>query len=159
MKLNIKDIAILNKKTFFTNSPLATSCIGKKFAKKLVIGDIVLLIGDLGTGKTTFTKGIVSLFNNEHNIVKSPSFVIVNEYKCKKKYKNINIFHIDLYRLSVLDIYNIGIEDYIYNNNISIIEWPNKFLNYFLTGYHYWYIDFKNIEFSNKREINIISKI
>ena len=94
----------------------------KEFAKKLAAilkrGDIIVLTGELGAGKTKFTEGILSYFNLEQEI-SSPTFTIVNEYHSNK----IDIYHFDLYRLT--DIYefeNIGGEEY-FNKGICIFEW------------------------------------
>ena len=94
----------------------------KEFAKKLAAilkrGDIIVLTGELGAGKTKFTEGILSYFDLEQEI-SSPTFTIVNEYHSNK----MDIYHFDLYRLS--DIYefeNIGGEEY-FNKGICIFEW------------------------------------
>lgn len=87
-------------------------------AKFLKNGDIIVLSGDLGSGKTKFTQGILKYFELEDEI-SSPTFTIVNEY-----HKNsTNIYHFDVYRLSDSDeFYAIGGEEY-FNNGICIIEW------------------------------------
>lgn len=87
-------------------------------AKHLKNGDIIVLSGDLGSGKTKFTQGILKFFELEDEI-SSPTFTIVNEY-----HKNsTNIYHFDVYRLSDSDeFYAIGGEEYL-NNGICIIEW------------------------------------
>ena len=94
----------------------------REFAKNLASilekGDIIILTGDLGAGKTKFTEGILSYFGLQQEI-SSPTFTIVNEYHSNK----IDIYHFDLYRLT--DIYefeNIGGEEY-FNKGICIFEW------------------------------------
>lgn len=94
----------------------------KKFAvqiaSKLNIGDIIVLTGELGSGKTKFTEGFLSYFNLDKEI-SSPTFTIVNEYKNE----DISIFHFDVYRLEDVDeFYAIGGDEY-FNSGISIIEW------------------------------------
>ena len=103
---------------FISNSENETKCFAKKFAKKLNKKDIIILSGDLGSGKTKFTEGILSYFGLE-NEISSPTFTIVNEYS-----KNvINIFHFDVYRLEdSSEFYAIGGEEY-FENGICIIEW------------------------------------
>lgn len=82
------------------------------------IGDIIVLTGELGSGKTKFTEGFLSYFNLDKEI-SSPTFTIVNEYKNS----NISIFHFDVYRLEDVDeFYAIGGDEY-FNSGISIIEW------------------------------------
>ena len=87
-------------------------------AKYLEKGNIIVLTGDLGSGKTKFTQGILKHFNLE-NEISSPTFTIVNEYNSE----NVNIYHFDVYRLADSDeFYAIGGEEY-FNNGICIIEW------------------------------------
>ena len=85
-----------------------TLAFAKAVAQKLNIGDIIILTGDLGAGKTKFTQGFLSFYDLE-NEVSSPTFTIVNEYL-----KNdINIYHFDIYRLEDLDeFYAIGGDEY-----------------------------------------------
>lgn len=95
-----------------------TKAFAKKFASKLTKGDIIVLSGDLGSGKTKFTEGFLSYFGLEDEI-SSPTFTIVNEYK-----KNdISIYHFDVYRLEdSSEFYAIGGEEY-FEKGICIIEW------------------------------------
>ena len=89
-----------------------------KRASKLNIGDIIVLSGELGSGKTKFTEGFLSYFGLE-NEISSPTFTIVYEYKNSKA----TIFHFDVYRLENIDeFYAIGGEEY-FNSGICIIEW------------------------------------
>ncbi len=91
-------------------------------AKNLKSGDCLALIGDLGTGKTTFTKNICKYFGVTEN-VKSPTFNYVIEYRSGK----IPIYHFDVYRLlDPSEVYDIGYEDYLDNDGIAIIEWADK---------------------------------
>lgn len=92
--------------------------LGKKIASKLNLGDIIVLTGDLGSGKTKLTEGILTYFGLEDEI-SSPTFTIVNEYDTVK----FKIFHFDVYRLSDIDeFYAIGGEEY-FEQGVSIIEW------------------------------------
>ena len=95
-----------------------TLSFGKKLASKLSIGDVVVLSGELGSGKTKLTEGILSYFNLE-NEISSPTFTIVNEY-----IKNdINIYHFDVYRLEdSSEFYEIGGDEY-FDKGICIVEW------------------------------------
>ena len=104
--------------TFISKSEQDTINFAKDFAKDLKTGDIVVLTGDLGSGKTKFTQGILEYFGLG-NEISSPTFTIVNEHHTK----DINIYHFDVYRLEDVDeFYAIGGEDY-FENGISIIEW------------------------------------
>ena len=95
-----------------------TLSFGKKLASKLSNGDLVVLSGELGSGKTKLTEGILSYFNLE-NEISSPTFTIVNEY-----IKNdINIYHFDVYRLEdSSEFYEIGGDEY-FDKGICIVEW------------------------------------
>ena len=87
-----------------------------QIASKLNIGDVIVLTGELGSGKTKFTEGFLSYFNLDKEI-SSPTFTIVNEYKNE----SISIFHFDVYRLEDVDeFYAIGGDEY-FNSGISII--------------------------------------
>ncbi|MGN1298997.1 MAG: tRNA (adenosine(37)-N6)-threonylcarbamoyltransferase complex ATPase subunit type 1 TsaE [Candidatus Scatovivens sp.] len=108
-----------------------TKNIAKKIARQLKIKDIIILEGDLGTGKTKFTEGILEYFNLQDEI-SSPTFTIVNEYNTEK----FNIYHFDVYRLTDVDeFYAIGGEEY-FEKGVCIIEWgemikeclPNDYL-------------------------------
>ena len=108
----------MNKKNI-TNSFLETEKLGQEFSKMIQLGDIILLYGDLGSGKTTFVKGLLKGFKFIGNVT-SPTFSLINEYDA-----NIKIIHIDCYREKNLKRWiNLGIEDYFNDSNIVIIEWP-----------------------------------
>ena len=101
-----------------SNSEKETIELGKKIAKNLKKGDIIILSGDLGSGKTKFTEGILTYFGLE-NEISSPTFTIVNEYNTEK----VNIYHFDVYRLSDIDEFEaIGGEEY-FEKGICIVEW------------------------------------
>lgn len=103
---------------FLSKSPEDTLEFAKKFAESLKTGDVIVLIGDLGSGKTKFTEGVLSFFGIE-NEISSPTFTIVNEYISS----NVNIYHFDVYRLhDASEFYNIGGDEY-FNKGICIIEW------------------------------------
>lgn len=108
-------------KTYISNSEKDTIGLAKKLAGLLRSPDIVVLSGDLGSGKTKFTEGFLSYFGLE-NEISSPTFTIVNEYYANE----LNIYHFDLYRLSSPDeFYAIGGEQY-FENGICLIEWGEQ---------------------------------
>ena len=95
----------------------------KSFSGKLKLGDIVLLYGQLGSGKTTFVKGVLKGFNFKDEVT-SPTFSLINEYDASKK-----IIHIDCYREKNIDRWiNIGIIDYFNSENIVLIHHINQAL-------------------------------
>ncbi len=105
---------------FISNSIEDTKQIASKFAETLNAGDILVLKGDLGAGKTAFTSGLIEGLGIS-NHVSSPTFTIVNEYTKG----NIPVYHFDLYRLSSEDdLYDIGIDEYLFGDGICVFEWP-----------------------------------
>ena len=101
-----------------SNSENETIELGKKIAQKLKKGDIIVLTGELGSGKTKLTEGILTYFGLQ-NEISSPTFTIVNEYDTNK----FKIFHFDVYRLSDVDeFYAIGGEEYFIVIKFTKIE-------------------------------------
>ncbi len=98
-----------------------TSKFAKKLAATLVAGDIIALVGDLGTGKTTLTKYIAKeLWINEE--ITSPTFTIVQEYKSGK----LPLYHFDVYRLAdAQEMYELGYEEYFFGDGVCVIEWAD----------------------------------
>ena len=114
-------------KEFFSNSKEQTYEIAKNFAKELSIGDIVLLDGDLGAGKTVFVKGVTEFFSEGKTIAVSPTFLIVNVYETTPP-----IYHFDLYRIEDMsELDAIGAEEYLFGDGISFVEWPERASEYF----------------------------
>ena len=133
--------------TFISNSEQDTINFAKDFAKNLKKGDIVVLTGELGCGKTKFTQGILSYFGLE-NEISSPTFTIVNEHHKE----NISIFHFDVYRLEDIDeFYAMGGEEY-FEKGICIIEWGEQIEEILPKGYTK--ITFSKLD-ENKRELKI----
>lgn len=115
---------------FISNSEEDTIKFAEDFASKLDNHSVIVLSGDLGSGKTKFTEGVLKYFALEDEI-SSPTFTIVNEYHTN----NINIYHFDLYRLSDIDeFYAIGGEEYL-QNGICIFEWGEMIEDILPKGY------------------------
>lgn len=112
---------------YTTNSEEETLELGRKFAERLKAGDVVAIEGDLGSGKTEFIKGIGEYFNVE-DTVNSPTFTIMNHYTGTLDDEEIDIFHIDLYRIeNEKELAEIGFDECIHSPEyIKLIEWPNK---------------------------------
>lgn len=136
--------------TYKSNSPKETSNIAKAFAKKLKKGDVVCLSGDLGTGKTAFVQGLASALGVT-DYVSSPTFTIVNCYEGV-----LPLYHFDVYRIADSDeMYEIGYEEYVYGDGISVIEWP-EIISDILPGERYDITISKNLEMHpDFREITI----
>ncbi len=109
-----------------SNSPEATLDIGRAIGAALKPGDTLLLVGNLGSGKTTLTQGIVwGLGSDEY--ARSPTFVLVNEYHAR-----LPVYHMDLYRLdSIEEVDGLGLDDYLYGEGVCIVEWADKAHGYF----------------------------
>lgn len=114
-------------KEFISKSREQTIDFAKEFAKSLSVGDIILLDGDLGAGKTVFVKGVTDYFSAGKAIAISPTFLIVNVYETDPV-----IYHFDLYRINdVEELDSIGAEEYLYGEGISFVEWPERAEGYF----------------------------
>ncbi|MBW8350714.1 tRNA (adenosine(37)-N6)-threonylcarbamoyltransferase complex ATPase subunit type 1 TsaE [Bacillus sp. IITD106] len=101
-----------------SNSPEETYAIAKSLGKLLKKNDILLLEGDLGAGKTTFTKGLASGLDIHKN-VNSPTFTIIKEYNGR-----LPLYHMDVYRVE--DAFeDLGLDEYFYNDGVTVIEWAH----------------------------------
>ena len=114
----------MNDQTFLTHSEEETIAAGREIAAKLRSPVLILLIGDLGSGKTTLAKGIISgLGAAPVEDVASPTFTLIHEYGRTPK-----VFHIDLYRLDrVPELETLGLDDLWDQNAVVLIEWGEKF--------------------------------
>jgi len=108
---------------FNSHSESETENIAYNIAGGIKPGDIIALHGELGAGKTAFTRGLVRFFSPDSR-VSSPTFALVNQYK--------NIMHFDMYRIdSEQDLLSIGFFDYLERDNILVIEWFEKIQEFF----------------------------
>ncbi|MBU2540642.1 MAG: tRNA (adenosine(37)-N6)-threonylcarbamoyltransferase complex ATPase subunit type 1 TsaE [Candidatus Omnitrophica bacterium] len=109
-------------KIITTTSPRKTFDFGVFIAHQLNKGDIICLFGQLGSGKTVLIKGIASGLEIAKDIVSSPSFVLLKQYK-----GSMVLNHFDLFRLKKIEeILDLGFEEYVYSNDISVIEWAER---------------------------------
>ena len=107
---------------FLTNSPAETEAIGAALGKILPPGTVIAYRGDLGAGKTAFTRGLAKGLGCTE-MVTSPTYTIVNEYLNGR----MPLFHFDMYRLaSSDDLWDIGWEDYLDRNGIAAVEWSEN---------------------------------
>lgn len=109
--------------TFTTTSAEETVELGKKIGSFLKKGDIIAMQGTLGAGKTTITKGIAQALGINETIT-SPTFCLISEYEGK-----MPLYHMDVYRLDgAEDFANLGTENMLYGEGVSIIEWSEKIM-------------------------------
>lgn len=105
-----------------TSSVEETIALGKDFAKNLSVGDTVLYKGEMGAGKTHFTKGIAQYFGISQGVT-SPTFALVNEYIGDE----VSVFHFDLFRINTYDdLYAIGFFDYFDRDGVLAVEWSEN---------------------------------
>lgn len=95
--------------------------VAKELAPILFAGSVILLYGDLGAGKTAFTRHLLSFLGGRSRDVTSPTFTIVNEYEA-----NLRVYHVDLFRLSDIEIEELPIEEYLESDGICVVEWAEK---------------------------------
>ena len=113
------------------NNSNETIALGERMAAYLRPGDVVVLNGDLGAGKTTFTKGIAKGLGIKE-IIKSPTFTIIHEYQDGR----IPLYHMDAYRLENGGAEDLGLDEYFDGDGVSVVEWaqfaedelPDEFL-------------------------------
>ena len=107
---------------FITNSPSETEAVGAALGKILKPGTVIAYRGDLGAGKTAFTRGLARGLGSSE-MVTSPTYTIVNEYLGGR----MPLFHFDMYRLhSSDDLWDIGWEDYLDRNGVCAVEWSEN---------------------------------
>lgn len=133
------------KEEFVSHSAEETIAFGRSLAGRIKTPLLILLIGELGSGKTTLTKGIVSgLGGAPEYEVTSPSFTLVHEYRGR-----IRVFHVDLYRVeSMHDLETLGLEDILAEEAVIIVEWGEKLRP--PVNVPTWRIDLKVLEDSNR---------
>lgn len=107
---------------FITNSPLETEAVGQALATQLKPGTVLAYRGDLGAGKTAFTRGLARGLGATDPVT-SPTYTIVNEYLSGR----MPLFHFDMYRLnSADDLFDIGWEDYLERGGVCAVEWSEN---------------------------------
>ena len=131
-------------------SPDETEKIAYEFSSRLKPGDVVCMYGELGAGKTAFVRGIARGLGIEDHIT-SPTFTIVNEY-----FGKMPLYHFDVYRIADADeMYEIGYEEYIDGNGVSVIEWPQLITDILPQSYYSVKIDRNYEAGENSRIITI----
>ncbi|HEU5011198.1 MAG TPA: tRNA (adenosine(37)-N6)-threonylcarbamoyltransferase complex ATPase subunit type 1 TsaE [Roseiflexaceae bacterium] len=111
---------------FISHSPAQTIRVGQRLGELLQQGDLVLLLGEFGAGKTHFVKGIAQGLGSD-DLVTSPSFVLMNEYRAGAERKRMPIYHTDLYRIEAsAELEGIGLDNALGGDGVCIIEWAER---------------------------------
>jgi tRNA threonylcarbamoyladenosine biosynthesis protein TsaE len=105
-----------------THSEAETAAVARSLAQDLHGGDIVLLAGDLGAGKTAFVRGLAEGLGIDPREVSSPTFTLVQEYRGGR----FVLYHIDLYRLAPREVDDLGLDDLIDQGGVVAVEWPDR---------------------------------
>jgi tRNA threonylcarbamoyladenosine biosynthesis protein TsaE len=109
--------------TFISNSPAETEAIGRQLAEDVDAGSVLALKGELGSGKTSFTKGLVAGLGSSAAVT-SPTFTIVHEYQGGR----LAVYHFDFFRLENREAAaRLGLDDYFFDEGLSVIEWADRF--------------------------------
>jgi tRNA threonylcarbamoyladenosine biosynthesis protein TsaE len=117
-----------------TSSEAETASIARELAATLAPGDVVLVSGNLGAGKTTFVRGLAEGLGIDGEEVSSPTFTLVHEYRGGR----LPLYHADLYRLERAATHDLGLEEL--DNGVLVIEWPDR-LSHKLAGARHVHID------------------
>lgn len=111
---------------FISHGPLQTERVGQRLGELLRQGDLLLLVGTFGVGKTHLAKGVARGLGST-DLVTSPSFVLVNEYRAGRAHHELPIYHVDLYRIAEEgELATIGLEELWAGDGVCLIEWPER---------------------------------
>ena len=106
-----------------TSSEVETAAAGTQLAASLQRGDVVLLYGELGAGKTAFTRGLAEGLGVPGDEVSSPTFTLVQEY-----HGRVPLYHVDLYRLTEREVDDLGLDELVLGDGVVVIEWAERWL-------------------------------
>jgi tRNA threonylcarbamoyladenosine biosynthesis protein TsaE len=136
--------------TFISNSPAETEAIAQRLAKDLVAGAVLALKGELGSGKTLFTQGLVAGLESDAPVT-SPTFTIVHEYQGGR----LPVYHFDFFRLENREsALQLGLEDYFFSDGVSVIEWADRFQDLIPAQARWISLEIKS---ERQRIINVVS--
>jgi tRNA threonylcarbamoyladenosine biosynthesis protein TsaE len=107
--------------SLISTSEDATTDAGARLASELKAGDVVLLYGDLGAGKTAFVRGLARGLGAQADDVTSPTFTLVQEYRGR-----VTLYHVDLYRLEPIEVDDLGLDELVSGSAIVAIEWAER---------------------------------
>jgi tRNA threonylcarbamoyladenosine biosynthesis protein TsaE len=105
-----------------TNSERETAAAGRDLAARIGPGDVVLLTGDLGAGKTAFVRGLAEGLGIAASEVTSPTFTLIQEYAGGR----LPLYHVDLYRLKPIEVDDLGLDELTSEGGVTAIEWPDR---------------------------------
>ena len=108
--------------TIATHSENETAAAGHNLATRIQPGDVVLLTGDLGAGKTAFVRGLAEGLGIDASDVTSPTFTLIQEYSGGR----MPLYHVDLYRLKPIEVDDLGLEELTSEGGVTAIEWPDR---------------------------------
>ena len=108
--------------TIATYSETETAAAGRELAARVHPGDVVLLTGDLGAGKTAFVRGLAEGLGIDASEVTSPTFTLIQEYSGGR----LRLYHVDLYRLKPIEVDDLGLDELTSEGGVTAIEWPDR---------------------------------
>jgi tRNA threonylcarbamoyladenosine biosynthesis protein TsaE len=108
--------------TVTTRSEAETSAAGRTLARSLSAGDVILLSGDLGAGKTAFVRGVAEGLEIDPAEITSPTFTLIQEYRGGR----LPLHHVDLYRLREAEVDDLGLDDLVDSGGVTAIEWYDR---------------------------------
>ncbi|MFV9505308.1 MAG: tRNA (adenosine(37)-N6)-threonylcarbamoyltransferase complex ATPase subunit type 1 TsaE [Oscillochloridaceae bacterium umkhey_bin13] len=115
-----------NQLDFISHSPAQTERIGMRLGEQLRPGDLLLLLGTFGVGKTQLVRGIARGLGSA-DLVTSPSFVLINQYQAGATLRAMPIYHVDLYRLATTaELPTLGLDELWEGDGVCLIEWPER---------------------------------
>lgn len=109
-------------RAFETDGEEQTSLVGERLARELRAGDVILLHGELGAGKTAFVRGLARGLGVPAADVSSPTFTLIHEYRAAGGM----LFHVDLYRLAAPEVDELGLDELSASGGIMAVEWPER---------------------------------
>jgi tRNA threonylcarbamoyladenosine biosynthesis protein TsaE len=104
-----------------SSSEEETSAVGERLSASLRAGDVILLYGELGAGKTAFVRGLARGLGASEDDVSSPTFTLIQEYAGR-----LTLYHVDLYRLEPQEIPDLGLEELVLGDGVVAIEWADR---------------------------------
>jgi tRNA threonylcarbamoyladenosine biosynthesis protein TsaE len=112
---------VAHTETILTGSEEETSAAGQRLAARLRPGDVLLLHGELGAGKTAFVRGLAHGLGAPRDEVSSPTFTLIQEYRGR-----VTLYHVDLYRLNSIEAGDLGLDELVARDAVVAVEWAER---------------------------------